>query len=94
MLSLKNLSQITHTIGDNVYHFIVDPKSPITEVKEALCSFMKYVGNVEDAVKAQQAMQQTDNAAQPEATAPVAVPPPEPAQTAPVSSEPEIIPIS
>lgn len=54
---LKNLTQLEHKIGDKVYHFVCDPASPLNEVKDALFQFLKYVGQVEDAMKAQQAAQ-------------------------------------
>lgn len=52
---LKNISQLEHAVGDKVYHFMCDSNSPLNEVKDALFQFLKYVGQVEDAVKAQQA---------------------------------------
>jgi len=51
---LKNLSRLEHVIGDKVYHFVCDNDSPLNEVKEALFQFLKYVGQIEDSVKAQQ----------------------------------------
>lgn len=49
---LKTLTTVQHVIGQNVYRLECDPASPIAEVKEALAQFMKYVGNIEDQVKA------------------------------------------
>lgn len=54
---LKNLSRLEHIAGNKVYHFICDQDSPLNEVKDALFQFLKYVGQVEDAVKAKQAEQ-------------------------------------
>jgi hypothetical protein len=51
----KMLTQFEHKIGDKVYEFICDPTSPIEHVKEALFQFSKYVGAIEDAIKAQKA---------------------------------------
>lgn len=51
---LKNKSQLEFSLGSKVYHFICDQDSPLNDIKDALCSFLKYVGNVEDAVKAMQ----------------------------------------
>jgi hypothetical protein len=51
---LKNLSQLEHKIGSNVYSFLCDPNSPLNEVKDALLKFLTFVGQVEDQVKAQQ----------------------------------------
>ena len=62
---LKNMSQLEHIIADRVYHFTCDATSPISEVKDALFQFLKYVGNIEDQIKANQAAQ-----AAPEQTSP------------------------
>jgi len=37
-----------------------DMDSPLPDVKEALFQFQKYVGQIEDAVKAQQAQQEAE----------------------------------
>ena len=52
---LKNVIQLEHQVGDKVYHLMCDNDSPLADVKDALCQFMKYVGNIEDQVKAQNA---------------------------------------
>jgi hypothetical protein len=52
---LKNVTQLEHKVGERVFHLLCDPSSPLNEVKEALCAFLKYVGNIEDNVAAQQA---------------------------------------
>ena len=51
---LKYISQLEHKIGDKTYQFLCDPNSPLSEVKDALFQFLRYVGQVEDAVKEQQ----------------------------------------
>lgn len=51
---LKNLSGLTHKIGERAFHLMCDSDSPLNEVKDALFQFLKYVGQIEDAVKAQQ----------------------------------------
>lgn len=48
---LKNIATLQHVIGQNTYRLECDANSPVVEVKEALCAFMKYVGNIEDAAK-------------------------------------------
>lgn len=48
---LKNIATLQHVIGSNAYRFECDAQAPIAEVKESLCEFMKYVGNIEDAAK-------------------------------------------
>ena len=52
---MQIINSIIHKVEDRAIHLIVDPKSPLNEIKDALFEFLKYVGQVEDAVKAQQA---------------------------------------
>lgn len=59
---LKNISRLEHKIGDRVYHLLCDNDSPLNEVKDALFQFLKYVGQIEDAVKAQQEQKQAEEA--------------------------------
>jgi hypothetical protein len=42
-------------VADKVYHFICDPDSPVEHIKEALFQCQKYVGQIEDNIKAQMA---------------------------------------
>jgi hypothetical protein len=49
---LKNISKLEIQVGEKMYHFYCDHDSPIEHVKEALFQFQKYVGQIEDAVKA------------------------------------------
>lgn len=51
---LKNLSGLTHKIGDKFYHLMCDLDSPINEIKDSLFEFLKYIGKIEDHVKSQQ----------------------------------------
>jgi hypothetical protein len=51
----KMLTQLEFKVAEKVYHFVCDPDSPIEHVKEALFQIGKYVGAIEDAIKAQQA---------------------------------------
>lgn len=55
---LKNLSRLETTVNDKVAHLYLDHDTPLHVVKEMLCEFMTYVGNIEAQVKAQQAAQQ------------------------------------
>lgn len=48
---LKNISRLEHKIEDKVYHFVCDCDSPLSQVKESLFQFLKYVGHIEDQVK-------------------------------------------
>lgn len=79
---LKNLVQLEHKIGENVYHLFCDPNSPIPEIKEALFAFVKYVGQVEDQIKQQQAERQAEAPKEEEKEPPLefAQPEQEPAQ--------------
>lgn len=56
-IMIKQLTQLEHKIGDRVFHFVCDPNSPITEVKDALLQFIKLACQVEDQIKANQAAQ-------------------------------------
>jgi hypothetical protein len=50
---LKNIIKLEFQIGTKVYHFLCDNDAPIEHAKEALFQFMKYMGQVEDHLKAQ-----------------------------------------
>lgn len=50
---LKNISQLTHKIGEKTYHMFADIDSPLNDVKEAILQFLKYVQGIEDAIKTQ-----------------------------------------
>lgn len=50
---LSQLSVLAHKVGNNAYHFLCDPNSPLPEIKDALFQFTKYVGQIEDQAKAQ-----------------------------------------
>ena len=51
---IKNLTQFEAKIGEKLYHLSCQQDAPIEDVKEALFRFLKYVGQIEDAIKAQQ----------------------------------------
>jgi hypothetical protein len=55
---LKNLTVLEHKIGENVYQMICNPNSPISEIKDVLFQFMKYIGQIEDQTLHQQRVQQ------------------------------------
>jgi len=50
---LKNIVKLEFKIVDKVYHFLCDNDSPIEHIKEALFQCQKYVGALEDNIKAQ-----------------------------------------
>jgi hypothetical protein len=56
---LNNLSKLELKIIDKTYQFLCDIDSPLEHVKEALFQMQKYVGIVEDQVKAAQQKEQT-----------------------------------
>lgn len=58
----KMLTQLEFKVAEKVYHFICDPDSPLEHVKEALFQIGKYVGAIEDAIKAQQAKEAAEKA--------------------------------
>lgn len=50
---LKNISKLEVVIGEKTYSLLCDNDSPTTSIKEACFQFLKFVGQVEDQVKAQ-----------------------------------------
>lgn len=54
---LKNIARLEFIVMDRVYHFVCDNDSPIEHIKEALFQCQKYVGALEDQIKAQMAAQ-------------------------------------
>jgi len=61
---LKNISRLESIIEGKVYHLLCDNDSPLLHVKEALCQFLKYCGNIEDQIKAQQEAAKAEEAAE------------------------------
>lgn len=51
---LKNLCELSYQVENKVCRLIMDNDTPLHCIKEALFQFQKYVGAVEDAVKAKQ----------------------------------------
>lgn len=54
---LKNLVRLEFEIAEKVYHFVCEPDSPIEHIKEALFQCQKYVGQLEDNIRAKMAAQ-------------------------------------
>lgn len=54
---IKNISRLECKVGEKIYHLTCDVDSPIEHVKEALFQFQKYIGQLEDQIKAQQEQQ-------------------------------------
>ena len=48
-----NLATLQHIIGQNVHRYETSAHATTIEIKEALCYFMKLIGNIEDQQKAQ-----------------------------------------
>jgi hypothetical protein len=51
---LKSLAQLEYIIENKVFRFTCDNDASTLFIKEALFQFQKYVGQIEDAAKAQQ----------------------------------------
>lgn len=60
---LKNLVKLEHFVADKAIHLLCDSDTPLASVKEALFNFMKYIGQVEDSIKAQQEKEKSDQEA-------------------------------
>ncbi len=50
---LKNIVKLEFIVADKIYHFLCDNDSPIEHIKEAIFQMQKYIGQVEDNIKAQ-----------------------------------------
>lgn len=50
---LKNISKLELKVGEKTYQFICDNDSPLSDIKEAIFQFQKYIGVVEDNIKQQ-----------------------------------------
>jgi hypothetical protein len=50
---LKNISKLELKVGEKTYQFLCDNDSPLNDIKEAIFQFQKYVGVIEDQIKAQ-----------------------------------------
>ncbi len=62
---LKNIVRLEFQIVDKIYHFMCDNDSPIEHIKEALFQCQKYVGAVEDNIKAQMEAQKSSESEAP-----------------------------
>jgi hypothetical protein len=64
---LKNMAQLEHIIENKIFHFVCENDAPLHFVKEALFQFQKYIGQIEDMAKQQEAqkVQQQENKAEP-----------------------------
>ena len=51
---LKNLSKLELVIENKLYQLLCDHDSPLASVKEFLFQCQKYIGQIEDNLKAQQ----------------------------------------
>ena len=52
--NMQIINSLIHKIEDRAVHLIVDPNSPLPEIKDALIKFMAYISQVEEASKAQE----------------------------------------
>lgn len=67
---LSNLIKLQVEIEKKSYQFLCDSDSPLPHVKEAVFQLMKYCGNIEDQIKAQQVLQTQENQAKTESESP------------------------
>jgi hypothetical protein len=51
---LKTIAKLEIKLNERNYQFLCDNEAPLSDVKEVLFQFVKYAGQIEDAVKAQQ----------------------------------------
>ena len=51
---LKTIAKLEIKLNERNYQFLCDNDAPLSDVKEVLFQFVKYAGQIEDAVKAQQ----------------------------------------
>lgn len=51
---IKNICRLEYKIEERLFHLLCDNDAPINQVKEACCQFIKYAGQIEDAVKSNQ----------------------------------------
>ncbi len=58
---LKNIVRLEFVVADKVYHFLCDNDSPLDHIKEVLFQCGKYIGQMEDNVKAQLAEKEKEN---------------------------------
>ncbi len=54
---LKNIVKLECKIGEKIYQLFCDNDSPLEHLKEAFFQFQKFVGQIEDNVKAQKEAQ-------------------------------------
>lgn len=57
---LKNIAKLEHTIEGKVGQFLCDNDTPIHIAKEMCFQFLKYLGQIEDQVKAAQESAKTE----------------------------------
>lgn len=63
---IKNMTKFEVEIGEKIYQFLLDQDSPVMHAKEAVFQFGKFLGQIEDQIKAQQKNQEAQEAAKKE----------------------------
>lgn len=58
---IKNLSQIHVKVDNKDFYLLCDNDSTFPQVKESLFQFQKYIGAIEDELKAKQALTEDKN---------------------------------
>jgi hypothetical protein len=64
---LKNIVQITEVINEKEYSMLCGNDSPTNDIKEFCYRLLKFVGQIEDQVKAQQELEKSVQETAPEA---------------------------
>jgi hypothetical protein len=59
---LKNLSQLECQINGKLHRYLCETDSTLQDVKEALFQFQKFVGQIEDSIRAEQARKESEEA--------------------------------
>lgn len=52
------MTTFEHRVGDRVFHFICEQEATTVEASMALCHFMKYLAQIEDAAQAERQKEQ------------------------------------
>ncbi len=63
---LKNCTRLECIVNDKTGHFYCDMDTPLLVVKEMIFQFQKYVGLIEDQIRAQEEAKKAQEAKEPE----------------------------
>lgn len=65
---LKNIIKLEFQIAGKIIQLLCDNDTALEHLKVALCEFIKYVGQVEDQIKANQALAKKEEEKKPDIT--------------------------